>query len=482
MSPTFKFSKTFQNSLKPIFNFAKSKRVKLYLVGGILRDLLIKRVRENPDFDFCLKKGALNFGRSLAVNIKAAYVVLDAAHGACRLVKRIGNRVYTFDFTDFRGLTFEEDLLHRDFTINSIALELSKVFSGGDLNAELIDLHSGREDLKHKIIRLTHKRSFAQDPLRILRAFSFSSVLGFKLDSYLVKSAKTQAKKLKQVSAERVRDELFKILDAKLAYPAIAALDKIKIMEVIFPEIRKMRGIGQGPYHHLDVWQHTLETLKQLELLSIELKNNAGVQAYLRQVVSGNRKKLALLKLAAILHDVGKPKAMRREKKKIIFHGHERVGLGLTRLIARRLKLSNEECASLERIVLWHLRPGYLADSSAPTPRAKFRYFRDTGADALAVLILSLADQRATKGPLTTALSRRRHEKIVAGLMKELFGKKDKKTAPLINGHDLMGRFHLPPSPLIGKILKELEELQAIGKLRSKAEAFKAASKLIPKL
>ncbi|TAM34818.1 hypothetical protein EPN54_06395, partial [bacterium] len=127
-----------------------------------------------------------------------------------------------------------------------------------------------------------------------------------------------------------------------------------------------------------------------------------------------------------------------------------------------------------------HLRPGYLADSDHPTPRAVFRYFRDTGTDALAVLLLSLSDQRATKGPLTTALSRTRHEKIVKALIRRLFkNKQEKKKARLLNGHDIMARFKLPASELIGSVLSELEEAQAIGKLKNKADAFKLAAKVI---
>ena len=134
----------------------------------------------------------------------------------------------------------------------------------------------------------------------------------------------------------------------------------------------------------------------------------------------------------------------------------------------------------LERIVLWHLRPGYLASNPHPTARAIFRYFRDTGREALAVLLLSLADQRATKGPQTTPLSRLRHEKTVKGLIRKLLKQKDeKKLVRFLNGNHLMEKFKLPASPLIGKLLTELEEAQAIGKIKNKLEAWQLAAKLI---
>lgn len=477
-----KFAKTDQDLLRPIYNFAQSKKIKLYLVGGALRDLILKRKKENPDFDFCLRKGALKFGEKLSKHLKAAYVILDQEHAACRLVKRIGDRLYTFDFTDFRAPTIEKDLLHRDFTINSLALKLADLFTDEDLSAAIIDPYFGRADLLRKTIKVTGRNSFREDPLRILRAFSFSCILGFDLDKQTLRLAKQEKNKISEVSSERIREELFKIFDSSLAHSSFVILDKLKILDIIFPEISAMRKIGQGPYHHLDVWQHTLETLRQFELILKTVKQNSQINNYLVTELAGLRKRSSLLKLACILHDVGKPQALRREKGKIIFHGHERVGLGLTRVICRRLKLSNEECRSLERIVLWHLRPGYLADNQAPTKRAIFRYFRDTGSDALAVLLLSLADQRATKGPLTTALSRVRHEKTVKALIRKLLKKNnEKKMVRLVNGNEVMKKFKLSSSPLIGRILNALEEAQAVGKIKNKPQALALAAKIIKK-
>ena len=152
----------------------------------------------------------------------------------------------------------------------------------------------------------------------------------------------------------------------------------------------------------------------------------------------------------------------------------------MTEDIARRLKLSNDEIGMLKRIVAMHLRPGYLADNEKPTERAKFRYFRDGGSEAIAVLLISLADQRATKGPLTTAASRVNHERLVARFLREYFKKiKEEKTVRLIDGHVLIKEFNLAPSPLIGNVLSELEELQAIGKIKTREEALKAARKFI---
>jgi len=469
-----------QNILKATLQFARANRIKLYLVGGYLRDIILRRQKNNPDIDFCLKKGAINFGRKLARELKAGFVVLDRGHNACRLVKKTDDRVYTLDFMDFRGETLADDLLHRDFTINSLALSLEDIFGDRNIRGLLIDLYGGVKDLNSKAIRMVDKGAFDEDPLRILRAFSLSAIFSFKIDRLTLKLIKIKKNKLSAISHERIRDELFKILENRDAYAHLLDMDKLGVLKEIFPEIEPMRKVGQGPYHHLDVWQHSLETIKQLESLILEIKRNKDAVGYLNEGVSGDRKRYALIKLAAFLHDIGKPSTYCRQKGKITFHGHERVGLGMATDIGKRIKLSNEEVYSLGRIILWHLRPGYLADNPVVTARAKFRYFRDAGVDAAAILLLSIADQRSTKGRFNSEESRIHHEKVAFGLIKEYFRKnKDKKSPRLINGDDLIKEFKLRPSPLIGKVLSELEELQAIGRIKSKPEALEAAKRVI---
>lgn len=475
---TFYFSPQEKNMLKAILGLAKARNKKLFIVGGILRDIFLKRKKENPDIDFCLKDGAINFGKLAAKKMHSGFVVLDKAHGACRLVKKIRDRVYTLDFTDFRGKTLNGDLLHRDFTINALALELENIFRHDNLKNSLIDPYRGREDLNSKTIKIMHKRVFDEDPLRILRAFSFACVFGFQIDKEALKLIKSKKNKLSLASFERIRDELFKILDTPDAFGCLEKMDRLKVLEIILPEIEIMRGVNQGPYHHLDVWQHTLETIRQLEILIKELKNNQDIQDYLNRIISPGRRRRSLIKLGALLHDIGKPKARRRKDGKIIFHGHERVALEIVEGVSRRLRLSNDELDILKKMVFWHLRPGYLADNEKVTPRAIFRYFRDTHSEAVSVLLLSLADQRSTKGPLTTKESRVRHEKVVFGLIKQYFRrKKEKKPQRLINGDDLIKKFKLEPSPLIGKILREVEELQAIGRIKTRQEAFGIAAR-----
>lgn len=470
----------YQDILKAVYLFAGRRGVRLYLVGGILRDALLNREKDNLDFDFCLEKNAISFGSKLAKESASGFVVLDKERGACRLVKKAGDKIYTLDFTDFRGKTLKDDLLRRDFTINSLALELEDVFAGGNLEDSLIDPYQGRRDLKAKVIRVVESLAFDEDALRILRAFSLASALGFKIDKETLRLIKSGKERLAGVSRERIRDELFKILDRDGAFDYLLTLDKLKILKIILPEIELMRGVRQGPYHHLDVLRHSLEAVRQLENYIKELKDDKGIRDYLDENISSERKRRALIKLGALLHDIGKPLARRREEGKTKFHGHERIGLEISEGIAKRLRLSNDELDSLKKMVFWHLRPGYLADTPKITPRAKFRYFRDTAQEGLSVLLISVADQRATRGPLTSKKSRVRHEEAVRTLIKEYFRKKKEKRPPrLISGDDLLKKFKLAPSPLIGRILCELQELQAIGRISSKKEAMAEAGKLL---
>lgn len=472
----------YRRILKPILDFSRGRQAELYLVGGILRDLLLAREKGSLDFDFSIKSGAIAFGRALAHRLHSCLVVLDEEHGACRLVGKSKGRTCTFDITDFRGPTLRDDLLLRDFTVNTLALRLEDVFGRGiDLDGSVIDVCGARKDLAARRIRKVYQRVFDDDPLRILRAYSLAGTLGFAIEAKTSALAGRKAKLLSRVSAERIRDELFKVLDCPAASRAIEAMDRLGILTVVIPEIEAMRGLRQGPYHHLDVWRHSLQTLRQLELFIASRKRNRGIRDYLDERISAERTRRALMKFAAILHDVGKPATLRKKNGKTSFHGHERVGADICEVVARRLRLSNDERLALYRMVFWHLRPGYLADNQEITPRALFRYFRDTAQESLAVLMLSVADQRSTLGPLTSYKERIHHEQVALKLIREHFSRlKKKPVRRIITGDDLIREFGLEPSKLIGRILAEIEELQAIGKVSSRKEALAIAERMIP--
>ena len=466
--------------LNLILQSANYNKKELYIVGGYLRDMLLGRSKPNPDIDFCLKNNAISFGRVLAKQMKAGFVVLDKDNGSSRMVKKTKNCIYTFDFTDFRGKDLKDDLLKRDFTINSFTLGLKDFLRQKNNLSSLVSVPGALDDLKNKVVRLISEYTIVDDPLRILRAFSFSCVLGFRIEKKTLKLIKANKEKITGVSWERIRDELFKILDTPCAYDCLVELEKLGILGVLFPELSPMRGLKQGPYHHLDIFKHSLETLRQLELIIKSFSRNKDITDYLDEVISGTRSRRALLKLGALLHDIGKPVSLRRFKKRIMFHGHELTGSRIANAIALKLKLSNDEIAILRKMVFLHLRPGYLADNRVVSDRAKFRYFRDAGKEGISVIILSMADQRSTRGPLTTDESRVQHERICSSLIKERLKQlKEKPLVPMLNGNDVMRALKIEPGPQVGRILLHLQELQAIGRIHNRQDALKAARKLL---
>jgi poly(A) polymerase len=385
----------------------------------------------------------------------------------------------TFDFADFRKGTLKDDLAHRDFTVNTLCVDIENLNRRRTLDDILIDVRGGFKDLKSKKIRMVSKRSFREDPLRLIRAFSLQAMLGLTIEKRTLRQIRKDKNLISEVAYERIRDEFFKILSTPYASYNLKMIDRIGLLKEIIPQVAVMYRVKQGGYHHLDVWRHSLQTVVVLEGVFEEFKNNSDIWKYINEPLGGDRIRLSLLKLAALLHDIGKPEARKKENGKTTFYGHERIGRNMVRHIAFLLKLSTKERYALEDIVLWHLRPGYLSNVTSPTRRAIFRYFRDTKDEALSILLLSLADQRATRGPLTTDYDQRHHAIIVRKLIKTYLDKK--KETPfirLINGHDLIRELKLEPSPLFAKILREVEEKQATGLIATKKEALRLALKI----
>ncbi|MGE5308218.1 MAG: HDIG domain-containing metalloprotein [Deltaproteobacteria bacterium] len=467
--------------LEAVRDAARKKKVLLYLVGGILRDIIVGRRKRNPDIDFAMASGAVAFARSVARLLGAGFVALDEEHGTGRVVKRLGETVYTLDFSDFKGGTIEEDLSRRDFTVNSLGARFDQVMEGGALEKLLIDPLDGRKDIKARLVRVAGPRALDDDPLRVMRAFSTAALLGFAIEPGTLRLASRKRQLLRSVSGERVRDELFKIFSARDSGATVALLDRSGVLETVFPEIVAMKRMRQGACHHLDVWGHTLETLRRLESAERLLVRVAGVREYLDAQLSSGRSRSQLLKLAALLHDIGKPKTYRRAGGKVMFYGHDREGAFICAGIAQRIRLSKEEERFLKRVVALHLRPGFLSTVPKVTEKALFRFFRDAQEEAGSVLILALADLRATRGYLVVEESRGRQERLIKRLLKEFLRRREcPAPARLVTGDDLI-KAGLEPGPLFGRILGALDELQAEKKIRSKEEGVRHALKMARK-
>ncbi len=463
--------------LNLVQKLCKKKRSEVYLVGGCIRDYALNRPCR--DLDFAVNRNAVSFARQFAKEIKGAFVLLDKEHGCARVAKKKKKELWTFDFADFRAPDIKDDVLHRDFTINSLCIDVKEITSDASFKSILMDHNKGARDIRDKLIRMVSSETFKEDPLRLMRAFSLHALLGFKIQNQTLKQIKKDKDLLLDVSPERVRDELFKVLASDKVVKTFKAMDKVGLLSNVIPQIAIMFDVQQGGYHHLDVWPHSLETVHQCEKFIEELSSIEEVKEYLDEYLGGQRPRYALCKLAALLHDIGKPDTRRKEKNRLSFHGHEHAGKNIVRDIARMLKLSTLERHALESMVLWHLRPGYLSNFKRPSEKAIFRFFRDTKEEALSVLILSLADQRSTCGSLTSQKDQDHHEKIVRKLINHLLEKqKEQPFVCFINGDDLIKQLKLTPSPLFSRILKEVEEAQSLGRIKTKKEALALAKGL----
>lgn len=466
--------------IKTIREIAKRKNVSVFLVGGFLRDRLLGRAKN--DFDFAVEHSALKLAKAFAAKIKGAYVLLDEERGCARVAKKIKGELFTYDFADFRDTTIEGDLALRDFTINTLCTDLSRIGPKTEIDEVLVDVKRGLKDLKAGRIKRVSVKAFRDDPLRMMRAFSLQAALGFRIELSTLNQVRKEKDLIRHVSAERVREELFKVLETEAAGLVIRAMDRVGLLEQVIPQVRVMAGCTQGTYHHLDVWPHSVETLTQLEKILRRSGEDEELNVYLDELLAGGHSRKAVMKLAALLHDIGKPDAKRKERERTLFHGHENIGRSIVRNIAQMLKLSTRERYALEDMVRWHLRPGYLSNFKQPSDRAVYRYFRDTKDEAVSTLLLSLADQRATRGPATTQQDQDHHAEICLGLVRRHFQKKKEKPLKrLISGNDLIRTLKLRPSPLFAEILTAVEEQQMLGKLKNKREALAYAKQIAGK-
>ena len=256
-------------------------------------------------------------------------------------------------------------------------------------------------------------------------------------------------------------------------------MNSLGILEVIFPETADLMGLNQGGFHHLDAWAHSLQTLAELERLlktldtKIYKKYSRLTHAYLNKKVSGSHSRLWLLKLACILHDIGKPATrFAGQDGKIHFYGHEKTGANIVKKIGQRLKLSAKEVGVLHRLVLHHLRAGQIVND-VPSNRAKFRFFRDTQDNAVMIILLTIADRNAMQGVLSRKKSFVFLEdelfKMIVGFFKNVA--KNKAMPRLLNGNEIIRLLDLRPSPLVGKLLKEVEEAQELNIIQNKKQA-----------
>ena len=338
----------------------------------------------------------------------------------------------------------------------------------------------------------------ADDPLRLLRAVRLAVQLDFEIEPETLDALRGYAGRIGQAAAERQRDELARCFATPRAARAMRLLDDLGLLELLFPEVTAGRGVTQPKEHHYDVFDHMIETVAALDfMLSTEepaaqheaqLQHSlwstlaawdagaaANVRAYLDQEVSEGRSRRVLLKTAGLLHDVAKPETRAPDAAGCIrFFGHAEQGAATSRRVLRRLRFSRREIELVATMVDEHLRPTQLGQpGELPSRRALYRFFRDTGDAAESVLLLSLADALAARGPGMTLEAWRDYVSYIGHILARRHEDPTiVRPTRLLSGLDVTQRLRIRPGRQIGRMLAMIEEAQAAGEITTRDEAL----------
>jgi poly(A) polymerase len=458
-----------------------------YLVGGVLRDSILGR--PILDIDIVLRGSGVDAARSVADSLGAAFYPLDAERGIGRVILARGSSRFTLDFASLRESSIEEDLALRDFTVNAIALPLAE-------NARTIDPLQGERDARQGMLRACSPHAIADDPVRAVRAIRFATHLGFRIERSTKEQARAGAAILGRISAERIRDECFRIFSGRKVAAAVHSLNSLGLLRVILPETAGLGASRAEGSEHANIWEHTLAALENLETLcdllagessADRVKNPAmglavarlgrfrtALTEYLARPLCDERPLRGLLFLAAILHDAAKPETRSANALgEIHFLGHEQLGADWALYRAAALRFSNDEADFVSKIVRNHMRPMLLQSEFPVGRRAVLRFFRGTGPCGVAVCLFFLADTLAAFRSEPAQEQWQAAVETVHSLLEGYFERPEEiiRPTPIFSGDDLIREFNLSPGPQIGELLDALREAQAAGEVGSREEA-----------
>lgn len=415
--------------------------VEVFIVGGFIRDLILKKDVE--DIDFLVIGDVVKYAQSVARSAGIDDIVIYKNFGTVHFNHQgldfefVAARKESYQKSSRKPLvlegTFIDDISRRDFTINTIAVSISPDHFG-----EVFDHFDGLKDIERKFIKtpLDPKKTFDDDPLRIMRAIRFAAQLNFNVDKSILIAAEEMRDRLKIVSQERITDEFLKILKSPVPSIGLELLQKSKVMEVIFPEISQMIGVEQRKdYHHKDVFYHTLEVVDNI---SQKTEN-------------------VWLRFTALVHDIAKPKTKKFvEGTGWTFHGHEELGARMMKSIFKRMKLPMSQLDYVERLIRLHLRPIALVTDEV-TDSAIRRLVVSAGEYLDDLITLCRADI-TSKNPEKVERYLQNYE-IVMQKVKEV-EEKDKLRAfqSPVSGEVIMQVCNLQPSKKVGEIKTAIEE------------------------
>lgn len=452
-----------------------------YLVGGSVRDL----VRSQPpaDYDLSVSASPRSVSDELAQRI-GGHVVLLGGRGH-ELFRVVGSGVI-IDICQMKGRDIIEDLFDRDFSINAMACRLT--------DGAIIDPAGGLKDLERGTVRMLGPQVFDNDPLRLLRAYRMAASLDFRIDAETQEAIGQKADRIYQAAGERIWCELRQILTTPASHRQIAAMAQSTLLTNLFPELIPLQTCTQNRHHALNAFDHSLSAYTALETIlalphrHVLLDYSSDKAIGLHFAKTGDDI-FVLLKFSILLHDVGKPKTRSMDTHgRIHFYGHAGYGADLVRQITGRLRMSSRESHLAEFMVRRHHDPLllYLAHqkNKSLSPRARARFFRKCADLSPWVLIHALADEMGKGLPRNTKNRQTDTACFLRGLLAFYF----EQIAPLhqqpglIDGRELMQRLHLKPSPLVGKVLKEIETARLAGEIHDRDGAIAWAKEyLTPK-
>ncbi len=503
--------------------FCAAQGVNAWLVGGAARDLA--RGAVPADLDLAVDGDGLALARALADNLGGAFVTLDDERSTGRVVipSRADAPSLTVDIARLRAPDIEGDLRLRDFTVNALAIPLNTIPLPSSLfphpssliphpsslipHPSWIDPTGGLADLRAGVLRACGPTSMADDPLRTLRAGRLGAALGLRAAPELAAQIRAAAAGLANVAAERVRDELLKLLDCPVSVPWLRYLDECGILTTVLPELEPSRTCAQPRIHFLPVLAHMLETVASLEwllhglgagwsaaeidvALPVAVRINPDLprdlpyaeryRTLLGELHAGGRRRVALLKLATLIHDNAKPQTKEiHSDGKVSFYGHQEIGADVAAEIARRLRLSRQDSGYVALVVREHMRPGQLRAGEVITARALVRFFRDLGDAGPDVLLHELADHMAARGPHLQPDYWREHLTWIGVMLDAYWGQPEERRIPLLRGSDLIAELGLVPGPQIGALLRAIGEAHAVGEISCREEAIALAREIV---
>lgn len=440
-----------------------SEESQLYLVGGCVRDYIMGK--DNFDKDIIVKSTTpKEFSKNLAQKLNATFIELDSENKIYRLV--LEDKKNYIDIAAMVGNSILEDLRRRDLTINAIAVNLK--------NFEAIDINNGINDLKYGIIKHISEKNITDDYLRVLRAYRFQSTLGFKIDDSLKALLKKHYKGLENCSIERINQELLKLFGGKYCDETLLDMDKIGLIDYLFPTMQEVKKIPSNTHHHLPLFLHLVETVKQIQLIyeksSDEVKNHLDSEDF------GGATRLAHLKLSGFLHDIGKPQTWTIEEDtgRHRFIKHDDLGSKMSIEILRNNKFSKKQIKYISLMIKNHIYPSQVISAPELNNKVFMRFVRKMENDSIDVIILAQADRLSAQGKAVTKEMTETNINNLNKLLAFYISVKDtlKPLPKLIDGTEIMKLLDIPASEKLGEIIERLKEAQISGDVLTKEDAI----------